>query len=39
MSKMYGKQEVYELLESNGIAFAKLEHEAVYTMENMEKEL
>ena len=38
MSKMYGKQEVYKLLESNGIAFEKLEHEAVYTMEDMEKE-
>lgn len=34
---MYGKQEVYKLLESNGIAFEKLGHEAVYTMEDMEK--
>ena len=32
MSKTYGKQEVYELLESNGVAVEKLEHEAVYTM-------
>lgn len=31
MSDFYGKQEIYELLKANGIAFEKLEHEAVYT--------
>lgn len=37
MSKFYGKEEIYKLLESKDIAFEKLEHEAVYTMEDMEK--
>ena len=37
MSDFYGKEEIYKLLESKGIAFEKLEHEAVYTMEDMEK--
>ena len=34
---MYGKQEIYELLEGKGIAYEKLEHDAVYTMEDMDK--
>ena len=37
MSVIYGKQEIYNLLETKGIAFEKLEHEAVYTMEDMDK--
>ena len=31
MSDFYGKQEIYELLKANGIAFEKLGYEAVYT--------
>ena len=34
---IYGKQEIYNLLKTKGIAFEKLEHEAVYTMEDMNK--
>ena len=37
MSVIYGKQDIYNLLEAKGIAFEKLEHEAVYTMEDMDK--
>ena len=37
MSMIYGKQEIYNLLKTKGIAFEKLEHEAVYTMEDMNK--
>lgn len=37
MSMNYGKKEIYSLLEAKGIAFEKLEHEAVYTMEDMDK--
>lgn len=37
MSVIYGKQEIYNLLEAKGIVFEKLEHEAVYTMEDMDK--
>ena len=37
MSTMYGKQEVYGLLREKDISFEKLEHEAVYTMEDMDK--
>ncbi|MCH5274153.1 MAG: prolyl-tRNA synthetase associated domain-containing protein [Lachnospiraceae bacterium] len=37
MSKFYGKQEVYDLLETKGISFEKMEHEAVYTIEEMNK--
>ena len=37
MSVIYGKQEIYGLLEAKGFAFEKLEHEAVYTMEDMDK--
>ena len=37
MSLTYGKQEIYELMETKGISFEKLEHEAVYTMEDMDK--
>ena len=33
----YGKQEIYALLASKGIAYEALEHEAVYTMEDMDK--
>lgn len=33
----YGKQEIYALLTSKDVAFEKLEHEAVYTMEDMDK--
>lgn len=32
MSVNYGKQEIYALLESRGIAYEALEHEAVYTI-------
>lgn len=37
MPTNYRKQEIYNLLKSEGIAFEKLEHEAVYTMEDMDK--
>ena len=37
MKEFYGKQEIYKLLETKGIAYEKLEHEAVYTMEDIEK--
>ena len=37
MSTMYGKQAIYSLLREKGISFEKLEHEAVYTMEDMDK--
>ena len=37
MSAIYGKEEIYHLLEEKGIAFEKLEHQAVYTMEDMDK--
>ena len=37
MSLTYGKQEIYALMEIKGISFEKLEHEAVYTMEDMDK--
>ena len=37
MFAAYGKREIYQLLEGKGIAFEKLEHEAVYTMEDMDK--
>lgn len=36
MPEFYGKQEIYSLLEAEGIAFEILEHEAVYTMEDMD---
>ena len=32
----YGKQEIYALLDAEGIAYEAFEHEAVYTMEGME---
>ena len=37
MSAIYGKKEIYQLLDAKGIVFEKLEHEAVYTMEDMDK--
>lgn len=37
MPEIYGKQEIYALLEKKGIPFEKLEHEAVYTMEDMNR--
>lgn len=37
MSAILGKEEIYHLLEEKGIAFEKLEHQAVYTMEDMDK--
>ena len=37
MSAIYGKEAIYQLLEGKGITFEKLEHEAVYTMEDMDK--
>ena len=37
MSAIYRKEEIYHLLEEKGIAFEKLEHQAVYTMEDMDK--
>ena len=37
MSTLYGKQEIYELLNSKGITYEVLEHKAVYTMEDMDK--
>lgn len=37
MSVNYGKQEIYALLESRGIAYEALEHEAVYMMEDMDR--
>ena len=37
MPGIYGKKEIYELLEAKDIAFERLEHEAVYTMEDMDK--
>lgn len=37
MSDFYGKQMIYEFLDKKGISYEKLEHEAVYTMEDMEK--
>ena len=37
MSHFYGKQEIYEFLTAKGIDFEKLEHDAVYTIEEMEK--
>ena len=33
----YGKQEIYDLLASKGIPYEVLEHQAVYTMEDMDK--
>ena len=36
MSAIYGKQEVYGLLREKGVSFEKLEHEPVYTMEDMD---
>lgn len=33
----YGKQEIYALLDVRGIAYTALEHEAVYTMEDMHR--
>lgn len=32
---VYYKSEIYELLTEKGIAFERMEHEAVYTMEQM----
>ena len=37
MSAIYGKEEIYHILEEKGITFEKLEHQAVYTMEDMDK--
>ena len=37
MFAIYGKQEIYTLLKSKGIPYEALEHEAVYTMEDMDK--
>ena len=37
MAANYGKQEIYALLESKGIPYEALEHEAVYTMEDMDR--
>ena len=37
MSAIYRKEEIYHLLKEKGIAFEKLEHQAVYTMEDMDK--
>ena len=37
MSVILGKEEIYHLLEEKGIAFEQLEHQAVYTMEDMDK--
>lgn len=34
----YTKEKVYELLDGKGIKYDKLEHEPVFTMEDMEKE-
>ena len=31
----YGKQQVYDLLNENGIPYKAIEHEAVYTMEGV----
>ena len=36
MSAIYGKEEIYHILEEKGITFEKLEHQAVYTMEDMD---
>lgn len=37
MSNFQGKHEIYNLLDEKGIPFEKMEHEAVYTMEDMDK--
>ena len=37
MADFYGKQAIYDLLTEKGISFEKLEHEAVYTMEEMDR--
>ena len=37
MSAIYGKPEIYAILKSKGIPYEALEHEAVYTMEDMDK--
>ena len=34
---MYGKQEIYALFAEKGIEYDKLEHEAVFTMEEMDR--
>lgn len=36
MAGVYGKQQIFELLEQKGIAFEKLEHDVVCTMEEMD---
>lgn len=33
----YGKQEIYALLDAKGVTYEVLEHEAVYTMEDMDR--
>lgn len=37
MAEYYGKQQIFELLTKKGITFEKMEHEAVYTMEDMDR--
>lgn len=37
MAKHFGKQETIELLEARGISFERLEHEAAFTMEEMDE--
>lgn len=36
MSDFYGKQEIYDFLTEKKVKFEKLEHDAVYTMEDMD---
>ncbi len=37
MARAYGKQEIYQLLEQKGVLFEKMEHAAVFTMEEMDE--
>lgn len=37
MESFYGKQQIYNLLTEKGISFEKMEHEAVFTMEDMDR--
>ena len=36
MAQLYTKQKIYDFLDSKGIAYEKLEHDAVFTMEEMD---
>jgi len=36
MSELFGKQQIYDLLAERNIPYEKLEHEAVFTMEEMD---